>query len=215
MTDFLEKIRPHTPTLALVMTWLGIAIVYFRRRFQWQRKQFLNQVNFSLNYVVNDSLAMRTLLETGAQSVWLNEYGVRKVFAAAAKTTLGDPFIRLDDQTDQDFINRAVLNMMSARFAECFLANALGLPAQLGRFCFAITCERYEEIRTVKIRVLIIEEQLLNQLFGPDRLAEKLQTTQQVLRARLNTLKCMYELYVKEKGSDRPVLGHVEMGLHP
>jgi hypothetical protein len=215
MVDFLDRMKPHWNTVALAVTWIGIAIVYFRRRSDWQKKQFLNQVNFSLNYVANGAPAMRTLKETSAQFVWLNEYGVKKVFTAALKTTVDDPFIRLDDQTDHEFINRAVLNVLSEHFADTFLAQALGQPVQLGKFCFAITCEKYEEIRTLKIRVLIIEEQLLNRLFGPDGEAEKLEITQQVYRARLKTLRAFYDVYVKDKGSNRPVLGHLEMGIHP
>jgi len=85
LVAFFEFIRPHLNTIALVLTWLGIAIAYLRRRAQWRGKQFLARVNFSLNYVSGDGLAMRTLLETTASEVWLNEYGVARVLAAARR----------------------------------------------------------------------------------------------------------------------------------
>lgn len=208
-----EQFKHYWNTIALLATWVGILIVWYRRRTEWRRKQFLNQVNFSLNYVVNNTLAMRTLLETTAQLVWLNDYGVKAVFAAAGKTTVDHPFIVLDDPKDQDFINRAVLNTLSEKFADTYLAAALGGPTRVGSFCFAITCEKYEEIRTVKLRVLIIEERTLLDLFGPGGKGGQLQLTHVVYKARLKSLQAIHDMYLKDKTSDRQVLGHMEMGV--
>jgi hypothetical protein len=213
IVHYLEILRPHFNTLALLATWAGIGIVYLRRRAQWRRKQFLAQVNFSLNYVADSALAMRTLVERPANQVWLNEHGVRMVLGAARRTTVGHPFILLKDPKDQDFANRAVLNVLSERFAENFVAAALGLPVRTGTFCFAITCEKYEDIRTLKLRVLIVEERSLAELFGPDGAAGKLKVDNPIYRARLATLQRMHELYVRDKGSAHPVLGHLELGV--
>lgn len=206
-------LKQHWNTFALLVTWVGIAIVWYRRRTEWRRKQFLSQVNFSLNYVVNNTLVMRTLLETAAQQVWLNDYGVKAVFAAAAKATIEHPFIVLDDPKDQEFINRAVLNTLSERFASTFVAAALGAPVRSGSFCFAITCEKYEEIRTLKLRVLIIEENTLKEMFGPAGKGNELQVTNPVYRARLKTLQAIHDMYVKDQTAAKPVLGHMELGV--
>jgi hypothetical protein len=211
--EFLHEFRQHWSVVALIVTWVGFAVVYIKRRAAWQRKQFLNQVNFSLNYLSNDTLAMRTLVENKAQDVWLNEYGVNKVFAAAQKTTVENPFIVMDDQTDQDFINRAVLNVLSEKFADAFLATALGAPVKQADFCFAITFERYTEIRTLKLRVLIIEEAVLARLFGPEGTAEKLQLTTVFYKARMQTLKAMYAMYARDKAAEKKTLGYMEMGI--
>jgi hypothetical protein len=213
--EYLGHLKNHWNTLALIATWVGILVVWVRRRSAWMRKQFLNQVNFSLNYVAQDSLAMRTLLETTAQQVWLNEYGIKKVFAAAQNAPIDNPFIVLDDQTDHEFVMRAVLNVLSEKFAESYLGAALGLPVQHANFCFALTCEKYDEIRTLKLRVLLIEEQTLVRLFGPDQGAEKLRITEKHYHARLKTLKAMHDLYQRDKGSTRPGLGYMELGIRP
>src|SRR5271156_6621356 len=92
LTDF---IRTHGSSLALLGTWLAIGIVALRRRLAWRSKRFLTRVNFSLNYCIGKQLAMRTLTEKGAVEVWPNEYGVRKVFTAAARATVAHPFIAL------------------------------------------------------------------------------------------------------------------------
>src|SRR5262245_41154752 len=114
-------IRTHAGTVGLIVTWAGIALVYFRRRADWQKKSFLNQVNFSLNYILDRKLCLRTLLEVTATEVWLNDYGIKKVFKAAAQTRADQPFIILDDAEDMGFAKRAVLNVLSERFAEAFL----------------------------------------------------------------------------------------------
>jgi hypothetical protein len=156
---------------------------------------------------------MRTLLEKPATQVWLNEYGVRKVLAAAQRTTAGQPFVVLADPRDMDFANRAVLNQLSEQFAPAYLAAALGRPVRAGTFRFAITCERYEEIRTLKLRVLVVAEQALTDLFGPADGAAQVEAPGVVLRSRLTTLRGMYDLYLHDKGAPRPVLGQIELGV--
>jgi hypothetical protein len=211
--DLLEVMRPHWNSLALAVTWIGIVLVALRRRWHWRRKRFITQVNFSLNYRLGNQLAMRTLLETTATKVWPNEHGVRKVLGAAARATVENPFILLKNAKDREFVNRAVLNALSQRFAEVFVASALGVPVRTATFHFAVTCEKYEEIRTLKLRVLLVEEAALNELFGPDGWADRLEVRNPVYRARLVTLRSLYDLYVKDKGQDTPVLGRVELGV--
>jgi hypothetical protein len=156
---------------------------------------------------------MRTLLEKPAHEVWLNEYGVRTVLAAAQRTTAEQPFVLLADPRDRDFANRAVLNRLSERFAPAYLAAALGLPVRAAPFRFAITCEKYEEIRTLKLRVLVVAEQTLTELFGAGDGAAQVEAPGVVLQARLTTLRGLYALYLRDKASDRPVLGQVELGV--
>jgi hypothetical protein len=210
---FMEFMKHYWSGLALVTTWAGIGIVALRRRRAWQRKQFLTRVNFSLNYVVGDQLAMRTLLEEEAVRVWPNEYGVRKVFGAAARASVEQPFLILADRKDQGFVNRAVLNALSEQFAQTYLAAALGLPICTATFVFAVCYEKYEDIRTLKLRVLVVEEQTLKRLFGPEALASRLQINNPIYRSRLNSLRTMHDLYLKDSTAEFPALGRVEMGV--
>jgi hypothetical protein len=213
LREFFEFIRPHLNTIALVLTWAGIAIAYWRRRAQWRGKQFLARVNFSLNYISGDALAMRTLLETTASAVWLNEYGVARVLAAAKQAPVDQPFLRLTDPDDQDFANRAALNVLSERFAETYLSASLGRQTATAPYVFGISCEKYGDIRTLKIRVLVISEQTLVDLFGPANRSAALNLPNQILRARLTTLRTMYDLYLKDRGAERPTLGRMELGI--
>jgi hypothetical protein len=210
--EFLNMLRESWETIMLLLTWGGITVVYLRRRVHWARKQFLSQVNFSLNYIHNGQLAMRTLLETTASQVWLNDYGVKLVSTAATRTTVDHPFIELDEAADRDFINRAVLNVLSERFAETYVAAALGLPAHTANFIFAITCEKYQEIRTHKLRVLIIEEQALLEWFTPEKAVE-IRIGSIVYQARLKTLQAMRARFLRDQETGKAVLGHLEMGV--
>jgi hypothetical protein len=210
---FLETMHPHWNTVALILTWLGIGIVYLRRRAHWRRKQFLGRVNFSLNHVAGNALVMRTLLEADTMDVWLNEYGVRTILAALRRTTVDQPFILMDNAVDRQFVNRAVLNALSERFSETFLSAALGEPVRTATFCFAVTFERYQEMRTFKVRVLLIAEQTLLELFGPGGRSAQLEIKNEVYLNRLKTLQGLFDLYVRDQTADSPVVGRVELGI--
>jgi hypothetical protein len=205
--------RPHWNTVALALTWLGILVVAVRRRFHWSRKQFLTQVNFSLNYRVGNSLTMRTLLEAPAIRVWLNEYGVATVLRAAARTTVADPFILMKKPADRDFAHRAVLNLLSERFADAYVAASLGVPVRTATFLFAVTFERFAVMRTQKVRVILAEELFLRALFGPADGAATLEIRNPIYQARLQTLRLLHSLLEKEKQLGQPLLGRVELGV--
>jgi hypothetical protein len=213
LSEFLEFMRPYWSGVALAATWAGIGVVWWSRRRAWQRKQFLSQVNFSLNYIQDSSLAMRTLLELPAAQVWLNEHGSALVVKASRKTAIEQPFIHLSEVKDQDFLHRAVLNALSERYADGFLAAALGLPVARDNFVFGITCEKYGEIRTLKVRILLIREKTLTELFGPPRRTDSLNVPNPVLRARLRTLEIMYQHFQEDQHRTNRVLGRVELGL--
>ena len=56
-----ETLRPHAATItstgALVATWVALFFAWRRRKKEWFRKEFLTQVNFSLN-LFGETLAM-------------------------------------------------------------------------------------------------------------------------------------------------------------
>jgi hypothetical protein len=198
--DFLKN---YGSVIALVVTWGIFLWVWLGKRSDWARKHFLDQVNFSLNLVLDGKLAMRTLAEVPARDVWLNDLGVGKVQYAAKRTTVEQPFIVLDDPEDMDFVYRAILNVFSEKFAEAFLAQSMGLPVVSDTFRFAITMERYGDIRTLKMRVLLVREKDLETLFDPTLPPEKqVQVPNALYGARRKTLYMMHDLHKRagEKG---------------
>jgi hypothetical protein len=215
--DFLyrvwDTIRPHVAGLGLVVTWVGIALVAWRRRRDWKSKRFTGLVNFSLNYVADNKLMMRTLLEVPANAVWLNEYGVKLVMQAAAKTRADQPFIVLNDPADMQFVKHAILNVISQRFAEPFLGHVVGAPVHKASFLFALTFEKYADMRTRKFRVLLVEESSLPAMFGPDVPDSQVEEVNH--KDRIGVLRMMASLAAKPgariEGAD--VLGRVELGV--
>jgi hypothetical protein len=203
----------HFAIIGLVLTWAGIALVYFRRRSEWAQKQFADQVNFSLNYVRDETLAMRTLLECTVKDVFLNDFGVRLIHAAAKHTTVEQPFVHLDSKEDREFLNRCVQNALSERFASSFVAEALGVAGRMGKFIFAITYERYPDMRTLKYRVCLMAEQTLVELFGPGGKGDSLKVTNPVFLSRLKTLRALYGLHVKDKACDQGFVERVYLGV--
>jgi hypothetical protein len=209
--DIWEAIRPHLSGIVLALTWLGIAFAYFRKRSQWRVKRFADQVNFSLNYVADGALQLRTLLETSTARVWPNEHGVRIVLAAAKKTRPDQPFIILDNPFDMAFVKRAALNVISEKFASWFLAASLGLPVKSALYHFAITFENFADMRTRKFRILLVEAKGLVEMFGPA--APEPAVLDPVHRDRLRVLQTMAGFAADPKADNRLILGRVQLGM--
>jgi hypothetical protein len=207
-----EAARPYYALVALVFTWVGLAVAWRRRRREWARKEFLGRVNFSLN-TFPGTLAMRTLLEVDTSAVWPNAHGLKLLRKAAEGTTNADPFIRLADPDDRDFVHRSVKNAVSQLCPAAFVAAALGAPVRTGTFRFAVSCERYEEgMRTIKLRVILIEQGTLREWCGPGGKAEALDLPA-FYRTRLKTLQIMYEMDQKAAAGGPDELGRVELGV--
>ena len=89
----IELVLDNWEVALLVATWTVIGVVAIRRRYEWQRRRFVEQVSFSLNILTerggSQLLLLRTLLEDSATNVWLNEFGVSRVVRAARRTTQG------------------------------------------------------------------------------------------------------------------------------
>ena len=130
----------------LLSTWSAIGAVSIRRQYDWRHRRFTQQVNFSLTTPVQrdgaEILLLRTLLEESAANVWLNEFGVSRVLKAARLTTPEMPFLRIVQRHDRDLVMNAVLNVLSERFSDAFVARAVGVPIKTDIFLFGLTWER-------------------------------------------------------------------------
>jgi hypothetical protein len=214
---FWTAFRESWELLLLFATWLGIGLVALRRRRDWARNRFTERVNFSLNLVDADPaggrrLLLRTLLEDSAASVWLNEYGAGLVQAAAERTTLEQPFLRIEPRRDLELVKHAVLNVLSERFSDAFVAQGLGLRVARGRFLFGVTWERYGDMRMQKLRVLLIRAELLDELFAAGGEPE-LRLSAESHRHRIATLREMHRLLHSHEEDERALIAEVELGV--
>lgn len=207
----------HWELALLAATWSVIAVLAAKRRYDWQQGRFAQQVNFSLNTLVEEdgacTLLLRTLLEESAAQVWINDYGVGRVLKAARRTTVEKPFLQIPDARDRDIAMVAVLNVLSERFSDAFVARVLGMPAKTDSFLFGLTWERYGEMKTQKLRVMVIKRSDLQCMFDDRRHPREIGIAEESHRPRLGTLRQMYELWSSPHAEDRSAIGEVELGM--
>ena len=93
------------------------------------------------------------------------------------------------------------------------VAQSLGIPVRQDTYCFAITMERYDDIRTLKMRVLLVKEKDLA-LFAPDLPeSQKVAPPSPFYAPRLKTLQMMHVLHKKVGEPGVPKLGRVILGV--
>ena len=140
----------------LLGTWWGRR----RARREWERKRFLNRLNFSLNTLRDGKLEIRTLAEMNCRDVFLNDYAAERVQVAAERTTRANPIVPLDED-ERWFLLNSVLNEVSERFAEGFIRRDMGLPTNTQTYLISLTYENAGDLKTRKIRAMVIRRDAL------------------------------------------------------
>ena len=212
---FVGYVQPYQTLVAVLISWLGVFVVWKRSRRNWARKKFIRQVNFSLNIVEADCLLLRTLREAPAREVWLNDYGARQVIAAARRTTLDKPFLSFRSAEDMGFVHRAAVNAISEQFAGGFVMQACGAPVRRERFLIGVSYEQYADIRTRKLRVMLISESTLQAWFVPGAAnrPHDLAVASPTHTDRIATLLEMGRLYTSKDERERATLCSVEIAV--
>ena len=145
----------------------GVMCWYFGRRAarrRWESRDFLHRLNVSLNILQpGQPLQIRTLMEKGVEEIFLNTLAAERVAAAARRTKPDNPLLPLPEK-DYWFYLNAVLNEVSERFALGEIRRDLGLPVTMGTYLLCLTCECAGELRTRKIRAMVIQKHVLENL---------------------------------------------------
>jgi len=149
--------------IAGLFTAVGWYLGKRRARAKWERKEFLDRLNISLNRIEDGTLKIRTLIEKHCEEVFLNSLASAKVVAAARQTTAADPLLPLPKDDYWYYLN-AVLNEMAEKFAIGQVKRDLGLPTQSSTYVICLTCESAGPIRTRKVRAMVIRRDLLLKL---------------------------------------------------
>lgn len=145
-----------TILLASLTGWYG----YWRARQKWQRKEYLDRINVSLNLLVDNTLLIRTLLEKSCDDIFLNKVAVSEVLKASQRTTEANPLLPLP-QADYWYYLNSVLNEVSEKFAAGLIRRDLGQPVVTGRYLVALTFECAGEMKTRKVRAMVIRKDVL------------------------------------------------------
>jgi len=162
--ELLQNIRDHGSKLlaAAVFTFVGWGVGRWRARQSWQKRDFLHRLNFSLNLLQDGHLLIRTLMEKACEDVFLNRSATEQVLASAKQTTAANPFLPLP-QVDYWYYLNQILNELAEKFATGQLKRDLKLPVTSATYLICLTSESAGEIRTRKIRAMLIrKDQLLN-----------------------------------------------------
>jgi hypothetical protein len=131
-----------------------------RARAEWSRREFYDRVNISLNALRDGTLAIRTIAEESCLEVFLNSVAVSTLISAARHTTPDDPLLELREHDYWYYLN-SVLNKVAEKFGEGQIRRDMGLPVTTARYVMCLTCESSGEIRTRKIRAMLIRKDLL------------------------------------------------------
>lgn len=182
-----------TVTVAgMVLAWLS---GYIKARNEWERRQFFARLNISLNTIDGGKLLLRTLVEKSVGDILINPRAVAKLRAAAKLTTEEAPLIPLPKDEAWHMLN-CVLNEVSERFSTGYMRRDLGYPVKSDRYLVCLTCERATEMRTSKIRAMVIKKSLLSALPKEEPKLES-----ETHRVRFKTLKRLAEAREKDPGA--------------
>lgn len=190
----LEYLNEHWMKVVSGAALMAVSWYFGKRkaRSEWNRREFLGRLNFSLNSIHDGTLLIRTLSEKSCADVFLNQVAVEQVLAASKQTTLADPTLPLA-KDDYWFYLNSVLNELSEQFSQGVLRRDLGLQVKSEKYLVALTCEADGEIRTRKVRAMVIRAALLTNL--PEE-APKFEKPHH--KIRWTTLKTLAKLYQTE-----------------
>lgn len=166
--SLLEYLAGNWPELVWIVLVAGLASYLAGRRsqLQWRKRDFLDRLNVSLTSIHNGTLKIRTILETDAEEIFLNRTASSRIVELAKLTTESDPFIPIPTEDLWYYLN-SVLNEISERFALGHLQADAGRPVSAETYLLCLTCERAGDVRTQKIRAMLVRESLLQKL--PDK----------------------------------------------
>ncbi len=171
-------------------TWF---LANWRARTQWAKKEFLGRLNISLNMIRDGKLMIRTIVEKSLEDVLLNAVAVQTVSEAAKKTTEDNPLLPLPNN-DAWYILNSVLNEVAEKFSGGELRRDAGLPVTTERYVLCLTRERAGDMKTQKIRAMLVNKTTLLAL--PDQ-TPQLESPNHATRFR--TLQFMATTYKKDQ----------------
>lgn len=173
VNSLLNYLAANWPELIWIVVVAGIASYLAGRQSRrlWEQREFLDRLNVSLTTVNNGQLKIRTVLEMDVVDIFLNRSAASRIVELAKRTTQSDPIIPIPDADRWYYLN-SILNEISERFAVGHLRKDVGLSVNVIDYLICLTCEpagdlktnKAGEIRTKKVRAMLVRRQLLETL---------------------------------------------------
>jgi len=160
-----EQLHDHGSKIltGLVLMALGWFLGKRRARTDWRKRQFYDRLNISLNTLRDGKLLIRTLVEKRVEEVYLNSAATDTIIKMAQQTTATDSTLPLS-QNDYWYYLNPLLNELSEQFAAGLIKRDLGLPVTAATYLVALTCECAGDIRMRKVRAMVIQKAILENL---------------------------------------------------
>jgi len=160
-----EYLNEHWIKFVMAGLFMGAGWFFGKRRArrEWRAREFLGRLNFSLNTLDDGVLKIRTLSEKSCADVFLNQVAADCVTATAKLTTPENPTLPLE-QDEYWFYLNSVLNELSEQFAQGLLRRDMGLPVKSEEYVICLTAESAGEMKTRKVRAMVIRKSLLTNL---------------------------------------------------
>ncbi|MCA9064342.1 MAG: hypothetical protein KDA96_14830 [Planctomycetaceae bacterium] len=160
-----DQVRDHWVKFltAIGFTVVGWILARMRAAREWKKREFFNRLNVSLNSIQDGTLRIRTLSEKPCLEVFLNRVAVDRLIQAAQKTTPQNPFVDVA-RDDSWFYLNAVLNEVSEQFSPGLLRRDNGMACQAAEYVMCLTNEADGDVRTRKIRAMVVRKDVLSSL---------------------------------------------------
>lgn len=147
---------------------LGAAATFFAGRWwgrwrahrEFSSREFRGRLNFSLNEFDGTQLRIRTLRECNIEDVFFNRAMSGRLREVADATTPEDPILPFSDEERWHFQN-VVLNEVSELSAGSLLHADAGGTHKRTPYVLCITNEKDGDMRTWKIRVMVVRKEAL------------------------------------------------------
>lgn len=200
MDEWLQTIRTQLSEhgikilTAAAFTFVGWLIGRWRAARSWKNREFFNRLNVSLNSFHDGKLLIRTVLEKTCEEIFLNKVAVERLIQAAQKTTKENPFVPIAKE-DRWFYLNAVLNELSETFAVGLFKREAGQSFEAKRYLICLTNECDGEVKTRKVRAMVIRKDVLINL--PEQ-APALESSNHSIRWK--TLQLMQKAYQADPG---------------
>ena len=147
----------------LLLASAGWFLGQWRARRKWQKKEFLDRLNVSMNTIQDGRLLIRTVLEKSCREIFLNDLAVAAVTDASQKTTEGDPTLPLPKDDYWYYLN-SVLNEVGEQFAAGQIRRDMGQNVTREAYLICLTSECAGAARTRKVRAMLVQKKLLENL---------------------------------------------------
>ncbi|WP_197203952.1 hypothetical protein [Crateriforma conspicua] len=166
MRDVIESLYDYLIDNWPELLWIVVAayvasyLAGRRARTRWRRREFLDRLNVSLTSIEKGVLKIRTILEMDCTEILLNPSASKALGELASKTTLDDPVIPIPKADAWYYLN-AVLNEVSERFALGHLRRDASMDVHTETYLMCLTHEQAGQVRTRKIRAMMVRKSLL------------------------------------------------------